>query len=191
MKCGKPLEDCEAEFCGDCRRQHHEFCQGRGIFLYDKKMKASVMKYKDGGRREYGKFYGQAMLKYGERELKRWKPQAVLAVPIHPRKRRMRGFDQAGLLAEIVAEGLGIPCRSGYLKKKKTTAPQKGLSAVQRKRNLIGSFEGAQGDWGLQRILLVDDVYTTGSTIDAVSLTAKYHGVKEVYFMTLCIGRGS
>lgn len=190
-KCGKSIESEEAEFCLDCQRQKHEFDEGRGIFSYDAKMKASILRYKDGGRREYGDFYVQAMLHYGKRELKRWQPQAVLAVPVHPRKQRMRGFNQAEYLAEKIAAQLQIPYLKNYMKKTVLTKPQKNLGAAQRRKNLRHSFEGLGGDWGIRRLLIIDDVYTTGSTLDAVSFQARRHGVEKIFFLTVCVGKGN
>lgn len=190
-KCGKSIEYEEEELCWDCQNRNHEFDEGRGIFPYDKVMRRSILKYKDGGRREYGDFYGKALLYYGRKELARWHPQAVLAVPIHPKKKRMRGFDQAEYLAEIVAEELKIPCLQGYVKKTKPTAAQKNLGASQRRKNLRDSFVGLPGDWKVSSLLIIDDVYTTGSTMDAVSLQARLHGVEKIYFLTVCVGKGN
>lgn len=106
-KCGKRIFYMEKEYCQDCSRREHVFDEGRGIFDYDERMRASLLKYKDGGRREYGDFYAQAMIRYGGIDLRRWRPQAVLSVPIHPRKKRIRGFDQAGYLAEGCGRGDG------------------------------------------------------------------------------------
>ena len=60
-KCGKSIEYEEEELCWDCQNRSHEFDEGRGIFPYDKVMRRSILKYKDGGRREYGDFYGKAL----------------------------------------------------------------------------------------------------------------------------------
>lgn len=190
-KCGKSIDYEEDELCIDCQRREHEFDEGRGIFLYDRKMRKSILKFKDGGRREYGDFYGKAMVYYGKNELIRWNPQAVLAVPVHRKKMRMRGFNQAEYIARIVAKEQKIPYLEGYMQKTVFTPSQKNLSASGRRRNLKDSFSGKNGDWGVQRILIIDDVYTTGSTMDAVSYQARLHGVKKIYFLTVCAGKGN
>lgn len=190
-KCGKAISREEEELCMDCERGSHAFEEGRGIFIYDDKMRVSMVKYKEGGRREYGDFFSRAMISYGKEELRRWRPEAVLSVPLHPRKLRMRGFDQAEYLAIPIAAKLGVPLCKGYLKKKSMTFSQKELGAAMRRRNLRDSFEGRKGDWAIRRLLVVDDVYTTGSTIDAVSQEAKKHGVEKVFFLTVCIGSGA
>lgn len=189
-KCGKRIFYMEKEYCQDCSRREHVFDEGRGIFDYDEKMRTSILKYKDGGRREYGDFYARAMIRYGRIDLRRWRPQAVLSVPIHPKKQRIRGFDQAGHLAKAVAEATGLPLCCGYMRKKSVTSAQKSLEASMRRKNVENSFEGREGDWQIRRLLVIDDVYTTGSTIDAVSVEAKRHGVENIYFLTVCIGRG-
>lgn len=189
-KCGKPLEQQEQEYCADCRKQPHYYEEGIGIFFYDKKMKDSLMKYKYGGRQEYSRFYSHACAVCGEAYIRRWGIQGIIPVPMHKKKERMWGFNQAALLAEQIGQSLKIPVYESCLKKTAETAAQKTLGARERRRNLQGAFRGTEGNWGLERVLLVDDVYTTGSTIDAAAEEILRHGVKSVYFLTVFIGKG-
>lgn len=102
-KCGKPVSE-EEEYCRDCKAAPGAFDQGRGIFLYDDRMKYSIMKYKYFGCREYSRFYGRALYLYGRDQLALWKPDVIVPVPLHWRKLRKRGFNQAELLAEELAK---------------------------------------------------------------------------------------
>ena len=185
-KCGKPVE--QGEYCRDCQKQHHIFDQGRGIFVYDSRMRRSVTRYKYYGCREYGDFYAKAMYRYARRELQEWKPDLIVPVPVHKSKERFRGFNQAAYLAERVSRYTGIPADAGIVQKVIKTKSQKKLNAFQRRKNLEKAFR-VTGDVAGKDILVIDDVYTTGSTIDAMASCLKKKGAGNVYFLTVCIGR--
>lgn len=186
FKCGRPVGR-EEEYCRDCSTHTRRFAQGRGIFLYDDRMKASLMKYKYYGCREYGDFYAKAMCAFAAGELKRWRPQLIVPVPLHRKKERMRGFNQAAYLAERISEDTGIPADCTLVCKTRNTKSQKKLNANQRRRNLKEAFHVCRRVEGL-RILVIDDVYTTGSTVDAMAECLLEAGAGEVFFLTVCIG---
>ncbi len=189
-KCSKPLDAEELEYCGDCSRQRHVFDEAAGIFPYDKIMKSSLMKCKYGGRREYLDYCGQMMVRYGRRYLQRWHPQALAPIPIHKSQERLRGFDQSACLAHAVGRAFGIPVYDHMLEKCKKTRPQKGLGMDQRKLNVRGAFSAGRDFQPLRSIVLVDDVYTTGSTADEAARCLKRAGCGDVYVLTLCVGKG-
>ena len=185
-KCGKPVE--EGEYCKDCRKHAHIFDQGRGIFVYDDIMRRSVTRYKYYGCREYGDFYAKAMYRYAQKELREWSPDLIVPVPIHKSKERLRGFNQAAYLAERLSSYTGIPVDMNLVQKVVKTKSQKKLNAMQRRKNLEKAFLVTKDIRG-KDILVVDDVYTTGSTIDAMAGCLRKKGAKNVYFLTVCIGR--
>lgn len=186
FKCGKSVE--KGEFCRDCQKRKHMFEQGRGIFVYDSSMRRSVTRYKYYGCREYGDFYAKAMYRYAKMELREWKPDLIVPVPVHRSKERMRGFNQAAYLAERISRYTGIPADMGLVQKNIKTKSQKKLNALQRRKNLEKAF-CVTGDVRGKDILVIDDVYTTGSTIDAMASCLKKKGAENVYFLTVCIGR--
>lgn len=188
MRCGRPV-DAEKEFCRDCEKRRRSFTEGRGIFLYDSRMKSSMMKYKYHGRREYGRYYAAAMSFCAREDILRWKPDVIVPVPLHPSKERRRGFNQAAYLAERIGGCFHIPVAPGILKKTGRTKSQKKLDAAARRRNLRDAFTVTEGVNGL-RILLIDDVYTTGSTVEAAAEKLLEKGAAEVYFLTCCMGVG-
>lgn len=173
------------EHCPDCRDRERHFDQGKGIFLYDDRMRASLRRFKFWGCREYSRFYGAALYFYGKRELERWRPQMAVPVPLSPGKLRRRGFNQAQDLARELCVRSGLPLETGLVKKSRETRDQKSLDAAHRKRNLQKAFQAARPLSG-ERILVIDDIYTTGSTIDAVAAALKANGSGPVYFLTLC-----
>lgn len=187
LKCGSPVKP-EEEYCRDCAGKKRSFDEGRGIFFYDQKMRRSLIRYKYYGSREYADYYAVSMYRYGRRNILRWKPDVIIPVPLHQRKLRMRGFNQSGLLAERLGTFLDIPVSEGTLRKIRGTRSQKKLDAAQRRKNLRQAFRAERRLDGLT-ILLVDDVYTTGSTVEAAAACLKEAGAEKVCFLTLCMGR--
>lgn len=187
LKCGRPV-DPNAEYCRDCLERDRIFDEGRGVFLYDGRMRKSLIRYKYYGCREYADYYADSMCRRGYTDIRRWKPDLIIPVPLHRRKLRRRGFNQAGYLAVRMGECLGIPVSENSLKKIRSTQSQKKLDAVQRRKNLRQAFQATENFEGLA-VLLVDDVYTTGGTMEAAASCLKAAGARKVYFMTLCMGR--
>lgn len=189
-KCGKPLENLEQEYCFDCIRQRTNYEWGRGIYLYEGPLKTSLMGLKFNGRKEYGEFLGKLMCFYGKNMISMIKPQVIIPVPIHKKKLHYRGYNQAELLAREVSKGFSIPIRTDLVLRKKFTKAQKELNREERKKNLEKAFEVRAEAGKYQRVLLVDDIYTTGSTVNTISGKLKVCGVEKVYFLTICIGKG-
>ena len=138
--------------------------------------------------REYGDYYADAVCKYTGKDIMRWKPDVIVPVPLTGRKQRMRGFNQSAYLADRVGEQLQIPVAYGLVKKIRNTKSQKKLNAAQRKQNLADAFRAEENIRGLT-VLVIDDVYTTGSTVDAMAQCLKGAGAEQVYFITLCAGQ--
>ncbi len=185
-KCGKPAAARQV-LCDDCVSTKHLFAQGAGVFLYDDVMRETVSCFKYRGRREYGPVLGSLMLQSTRGLIAAWKPDIIMPVPLHPKRLAGRGFNQAELLAEPLARGCGIPLESGILYRRTDTAAQKTLGRQERRRNLEGAF--ACRDVPLpERILLVDDIYTTGSTVDACAAVLLAKGASRIFFLTLCTG---
>jgi ComF family protein len=103
----------------------------------------------------------------------------VVGVPLHPRRLRERGFDQAGMLAAIVAMRLGVPREIGTLVRARDTPAQAGLDARGRGHNVRGCFSG-QWRGERTRVLLVDDVRTTGATLAEAARTLLDTGATQV-----------
>ncbi len=112
--------------------------------------------------------------------------QALLPVALHPRRRAWRGFDQAVLLGRALSRHTDLPCWEGLLLRVKNTHQQIGLSMEERRANLAGAFRVTEprrlggGDF-----LLLDDVYTTGSTLQEAARALLQAGARAVYGLTL------
>lgn len=188
MKCGVPVSE-EEEFCLDCRKRKRGFLKGRSVYLYDRRMQRSVLQFKKNGVREYREFYGAAIVRYLEHDIRRWNPDVLVPVPLSKKSLKRRGFNQACDIALAMEKRMQIPVAADLLYKKKNTKEQKSLDAEQRRKNLKDAFGTDERLDGL-RILLVDDVYTTGSTMESAAKTLKEAGAAEVYFVTLSTGHG-
>jgi ComF family protein len=115
-------------------------------------------------------------------------PDALVPVPLHKKRKMSRGYNQSQLLAKAVSRYSGIPVASGLISRVKNTVPMKRLSPIQRQNNLKKAFHMRENEVKLRTVIVIDDIYTTGSTIDAVSQCLLEHGVRKVYFLALSCG---
>lgn len=187
-KCGKPLQIEEEEYCHDCMDGRHIYDSGLALYEYES-IKDSLYRFKYKGRCEYAGFYGREMAERLGDRIRKWHPDVLLPVPMYKRKERMRGYNQAGLLAEAVGAALHIPVSKDLMLRQRQTVPMKELDPVRRQINLKNAFNIGQYDVKLNCIIIVDDIYTTGSTMDEMAKVLKTAGVSRVHFLTLAIGR--
>ena len=189
MRCGKPVDEDE-EYCRDCLSGRHVYDEGRAALIYDEYMSKSIYRFKYNKKREYALFYGDIMTTVLADKIRRWNVDAVIPVPIHKNRLKKRGYNQAELIAKQLSLKFHIPLRNDIVIRQSATTVQKNLSARARQNNLKKAFKVTSNSVKLYSVLIVDDIYTTGATIDAMAACLKDAGVKKVYFATLCIGRG-
>lgn len=190
MKCGKQLESMEWEFCGDCERRQHVYDRGVAVASYSDALRASMHRYKYGARREYTPFYAGLIREHCGEIIRQWGIDVIIPVPMYHKKELARGYNQAALLADALGESLNIPVDSKILIRSRNTRPMKELSDTERLKNIQSAFKIRQSMIKYKRILLVDDIYTTGSTMDACAKCLKQSGAARVYYVSLCIGNG-
>ena len=192
LHCGAPVEKESTELCSDCARKkgHTSFRQGKSLYVYKGDIKRTMYRFKYYNKREYARFFAKdAVACYGQ-WIRQNKIQAITAIPMYKAKQRKRGYNQAEVLAREISRGFSIPLRTDLVLRKKSTKAQKELSRKERKKNMERAFV-VKKEAGMYRdILLVDDIYTTGSTANAIAGKLKAVGVKNVYVLTLCIGKG-
>lgn len=186
FRCSKPLKREEQEYCKDCRKTRL-FDQGIGIFPYGSVLQESLFKLKYGKRQEYGSFYGQIAAVYFREIIRNWGVEIIIPIPLHRKRMEKRGYNQAELIAEALGKTLCIPVDSRLMKRKVNTRPQKELDYRERKQNMKNAFF-LKGENRYRRILLVDDIYTTGSTIEAAAELLKRNGAENVFFLTIAMG---
>lgn len=190
FSCGKPIADARQEYCSDCIKRQHVYQQGKAVFCYQGAMRKIMYRYKYSNRRDYTEFFAvEAATIYGG-WVRQCKTQEIIPIPLSQKKRRLRGYNQAEIFARRFAQLSDLPLNTKLLVRTRDTTPQKQLSVQERKNNLKNAFKIAQDVVKSKRVLLVDDIYTTGSTIDAAALALKQAGVEEVYFLCISIGQG-
>lgn len=189
--CGKPLDTEEREYCQDCRKKKHSFEQGKAPFFYEEVMRRSIARYKYSGRQEYAEFYAEEILKRCAHKMLGWKGEVLIPIPLHPSRRRKRGFNQAERLARAISKRSGIPVDAKLLFRTKKTRAQKELNDQERLANLQDAFSVQKKEIPYHNLILVDDIYTTGSTMDAAARLLKTHGAQKVYFLSICVGMGN
>ena len=189
-KCGKPLENERAEYCMDCGRKKHAYTQGKAVFVYQGAIQSSLYRFKYLNRREYADFYADwAVMRY-EKWIRQKNVQLIVPVPLHKNRQKKRGYNQAELFARALGTRLNIPVCTNLLVRERNTVPQKELNDTERKHNLKNAFKITQNIVQLSCILLVDDIYTTGSTMDAIATVLKRAGYRDIYFICASIGKG-
>lgn len=194
-KCSKPIDSEEKEFCHDCESKRYHYTNGFSLWIYDECMKKSIADYKYHGRREYGDFYVQELVKKFREDIIMIAPDVLIPVPIHKSKLLQRGYNQADILAQGIGKRLSIPVLSHLLLRDKKTLPQKQLNDKERLKNLEKAFTFDQKEHmryhhSIHSAILVDDIYTTGSTIEACTNILIKNGINKVYFITISIGKG-
>ena len=189
-KCGKPINDERTEFCRDCEQHTHYYVQGKALWIYKGAVKKSIYRLKYHNRREYASTYARELVKqYGD-WIRKKQIEAIIPVPLPRKRRKERGYNQAELIAKEMGMYLNLPVYKKILIRSIYTRAQKELNNKERKNNLKKAFKIVKNDVQLRKVLLVDDIYTTGSTIDAAAQTLREAGILEVYFVSVSIGRG-
>ncbi len=195
LRCGRPLrkEGGEKEFCADCGGRGEPFEYGRAVFVYDKYMQKSIAAFKYRGRAEYGKYYAEEAVRAYGGLIKKINPDALIPVPIHKNRRKKRGYNQAEIIADCMGEMVKVPVIKNLIARSRDTAPQKDLTKAERIKNLNSAFGVVEGSRELYRnvkcVIIIDDIYTTGSTIRACSSALKGAGVEKIYFICICTGK--
>jgi ComF family protein len=127
------------------------------------------------------------MARYGERMLPR--PQVIVPVPLHTDRQRERGYNQSALLAQGLGWRWGVPVVEEALLRTRSTRAQVGLSGEERRENVRGAFAGPTTALRDQRVLLVDDVCTTGATLEECAHALREAGAATVWALTLTRAR--
>lgn len=186
--CGRFFEgSVEPHLCQDCLEKRPHFTYHRSYGRYKGKLKDAILLYK---YRRFqilgGNFARLISRRLGKEENIWWKADVIIPVPLHPKRQKKRGFNQAQVIAAELARIKGIKLEEGALVKVKNVLPQTFLEIEERGKNVSGAFRVVDKERIKGKIvILVDDVYTTGSTIKECSMVLKEAGSKEVRALTL------
>ena len=198
-ECINKLPEAKYQKCPMCegrsiRGRTHKRCKKAwgmdglvGVFRFSGVMRRMIRKYKFAYVSDLVGDLSEAMISFGNMEILAKKNfTLVTGVPLHKSRQKERGFNQSFLIAEKVAEYLSIPFDEKVLKRVKNTKVQSGLVRRERVKNIKGAFE-LVGDVKDKKVLLVDDVWTTGSTMRECVKTMKKNGAKEVWGLVLAM----
>jgi ComF family protein len=182
--CGIPLEATEEEACAKCLTQPPRIARTRAAMAYGDLARGLVLKLK------YGRKVALArtMARYMEPHAALDGAAEVVPVPLHRARLWSRGFNQSVLIARALAQRSGAAVRTDVIARRRRTRPLKGMSAGQRAREVSGAFAvRPDADVRGQRVLLVDDVLTSGSTADACAKALLKAGAARVEL--ICFAR--
>ena len=189
LKCGRKVAREQDALCPECEKRELFFDAGRGLFVHKEPVRTALYNLKFHNQRYAGEIFGKLLARRFGETIQRWEIDCVIPVPLSPRRQRKRGFNQAEAIARPFAEEMGLICRTDLIYRWKDTMPSKYLTPRERRKNLQDAF-GVQPEIAQYRnILLIDDIYTTGATVSAISKKIKEKDVKGVYFLTASIGQ--
>ncbi len=175
--------------CSACAKSRPWFGQARSAARYRGPLQTMMQAFKYGDGICLTNDFAQMLLACVRTHWPRTRFDAVAAVPLHPRKQRERTYNQSGLLARTLARRMETLDMSRVLRRVKPTISQTGLSASQRQANVRNAFDTCHADWIEERaFLLVDDVMTTGATVNACARELKKAGARDVHVVTVARG---
>ena len=192
--CGRPYRhDWQSDhLCGACLLQPPSFSVARSWACYPRDpdpshpLRQVIHRFKYGRQASLGQPLGRHLAQVCRPWFRSSELDLIIPVPLHPRRLRWRGFNQAVLLGREVGKAWGLPLNPFVLIRKTETAPQTGLSLKERRPNVKGAFSIAPGRAvkGM-RLLLMDDIYTSGATVNECARVLLRSGAREVQVLTL------
>lgn len=189
-RCGGPIGDNNDGICQNCKANNFYFTLARSVFAYNDQLVAVIHKYKYGDKRYLYEPLGRFMCDY----FSTWEisPDMITSIPLHKAKEKSRGYNQSKLLAEFISKKFSIPYYD-LCEKVVNNVSQTELDLHKRKQNVKDVYEFDKNYKSTIKdkiILLIDDIFTTGSTTSEMSRILKKAGAREIYVLTLAHGLG-
>ena len=185
--CGLPFltEGGADHLCSGCIKAPPFFAAARAAVLFDGPVRDLIHRFKYGKKVQHCRPLGQLTARHLGEFAAASSADLLIPVPLHVKRLRQRGFNQAVLLGELMAKEWRLPICRNNLRRTRWTEPQISLSAAERVDNVRGAFavHDAAGVKN-RRIILVDDVYTTGSTVAECAETLRKAGAEAVFVVT-------
>jgi len=172
--------------CSECLTEERYFSKARAICQYEGLIVEAISRFKYGGVTRLARPLGSLLVEYRDPEFLLPDFDLILPVPLHPGRLRQRGFNQSLLLARYLSRKHSIPLDFTTLRRSRPTQPQTQLSGPERQTNVRGAFEVRKPEAVAEkRILVIDDVFTTGATVRECSKVLLAAGAREVDVLTL------
>ena len=188
FKCGRHIWDAGKALCEECSEKKHRYSYGFPLFVYNETASHAMIDFKKSGWKNHGDYFAEEMATRLPGYIKKQRPQVLVPVPITKVRKNERGFNQSEYLAVKLGEKLGIPVDGGLLIRTGKAVQQKSLSGKERKEKKVYGIECTCENVPYRRICLVDDVYTTGGTLNACTEALLGAGAVEVGFVTVFAG---
>jgi ComF family protein len=183
--CGRPYH--MSTLCLSCRNRPLLIDGIRSVGMFEGALRKAIHGFKYNYMRDLAAPLGDMLVGF-------WKEQPlvvelIVPVPLHPRRHRSRGYNQAALLAAHMGQATGLPVALDVLRRVRHTVSQTNLNALERRRNVVGAFSCSDAVRD-KRVLLIDDVCTTGATLEACSVALKQGGARSVCALTVARAAG-
>jgi ComF family protein len=194
VMCGRPFPDAAGEDheCAACLTREPHFSKARAWALYprgespDDPVRAIVHRFKYGRKISLGKPLGRILAGACHGDFRRDNLDCIVPVPLHPKRLRWRGFNQAVVLGKELSRAWRLPIDPFILVRTRPTVPQTELNEAERRTNVRGAFAVEDGTPVKNKaLLLLDDVYTSGATVNECSRVLRRAGAKSVHVLTL------
>lgn len=176
-QCGLPAYD--NQLCGHCINSPPDFDATRALFRYAFPVQPMLQRYKYGELLTLGETFGHLLAGYIAEKQINEKPDLIIPMPLHPQRLQERGFNQSLEMARIVAKNLEVKLDQNICQRIKLSPPQASLPLKQRVKNMKGAFTCTQPLDGVN-IAVIDDVMTTGASLNALAKTLKQAGASRV-----------
>lgn len=181
--CGRPVKITEVK-CRDCENNPHEFDGGRITFSYEQ-ISDAVYRFKYMNRPEYSDSFARIIYEEQKDWLDVISPDCLIPVPLHKKRLIKRGYNQSEELALAISKYCKVPVNTSLVKRVKNTAPLKFHDREGRQNNMKRAFIVCENVVKLTTVVLVDDIVTTGSTLDSIAHVLRAAGVSNIYFLTI------
>lgn len=183
--CGGEL-DGVLHCCSKCIREgERPYKEAVSVFAYQSFGKDLILNYKSGHILAYSRIFAEMLSMRIKENNPHWDFDIIIPVPLHRIRTLSRSFNQSELIAKFMADKLNRPVCTSALKRVKNTRSQKFLSDKERRKNLRNAFKGNEKQIANKKILLIDDIFTTGATMSAAAEELMKCGAKCVYAATI------
>jgi len=186
-RCGRPVPGA-GPLCAACRRVQSPLERNCAVGYATGVLRKAIHRLKYGGQSQLaGPLAGLLRDWWADHG---WPVDVVAPVPLHPYRRRQRGYNQAHLIGQAFSSMVGLSYMEDAISRTRDTRPQVGLKAAERERNVAGAFESCGDGVCGRRVLLIDDVMTTGATLRACAVALRAAGAAGVSALTVARARG-